>query len=249
MDNPTKMTEGMRINKTGMATAAHADAMREVPGMTERVKIPGAGLDRGVTDARAAYLKETHALGTVPPPTSVKGAAKAALEMLKGNKAIALVDRMAERLAFERTGVRFYGALLEKLDVGSGFDGGPSRDDLLEIRDEELAHAKMLKESLEQLGADPTAVTPSADLAGIEAQGLGSVFADARTTVGQCLHALLVAELADHENWTLLRKLADEMGQEDLAARFQKAEQEEQRHLEQVRAWAKAYARAEAGLG
>jgi len=248
MDNPTKMTEGMRINKTGMATSSHADAMREVTGLTERVKTPGAGLDRGVTEARAAYLKETQAIGTVPPPTSVKGAAKAALEMLKGNKAIALVDKMAERLAFERTGVRFYGALLEKLDVAGGFDGGPSRQELIKIQDEELAHAKMLNAALEELGADPTAVTPSADLAGIEAQGLGSVFADARTTVGQCLHALLVAELADNENWTLLSRLADEMGQSDLAARFRQAEQDEQRHLEQVRGWTQAHARAEAGL-
>jgi NAD(P)-dependent dehydrogenase (short-subunit alcohol dehydrogenase family) len=220
MDNPTKMTEGMRINKTGMATCSNADGMAAVPELTERVKTPGAKLDGGITEGRAYYLKEMHALGTVPPPMSVKGAAKATMELLKGNKAIALVDRMAERLAFERTGVRFYDAIIGKLDVAGGFDGGPSRGDLEHIRGEELEHAKMLKEALEQLGADPTAVTPSADLAGIEGQGLGSVLADARTTVGQCLHALLTAELADDENWVLLANLAEEMGQDDLAKRF-----------------------------
>jgi hypothetical protein len=59
----------------------------------------------------------------------------------------------------------------------------------------------------------------------------------------------MVAELADGEGWTLLRTMADDMGQDDLSARFTEAEQQEQRHLEQVRGWMLAHARAEAGIG
>jgi rubrerythrin len=243
MQESTKMTQGTSINRTGMSTSAHAKAMEEVPGMTHPARYDGE-LGR----ARAVYLKETHALGTIPPPTTFKGAAKAAAQLLKGNKAIALVDKMAERLAFERTGVRLYDALIEKLAVSGSFEGGPSHDELVTIRDEELAHAHMLVGTLEALGADPTAVTPSADLAGMEAQGIGSVLSDPRTTVGQGLHALLVAELADHENWTLLRGLAEDMDQDDLARAMQQAEKDEERHLERVRAWVKAYAKEQAEL-
>ena len=243
MERSTKMSEGTRINRTGMSTSSHADAMREVPGMTRPTHS-----SNGLKAVHAQYLEDTHSIGTVPPPSTAKGAAKAAWEAIKGNKAIALVDKTAERLAFERTGVRLYDALLDKMDAAKAFPGGPSIDAVRQIRDEELQHALMLKQTIEELGADPTAVTPSADLVAIEGQGIGAVLADPRTTVGQCLHALIVAELADGEGWTLLRSLADEMGQKELVERFVKAEQEEERHLAQVRSWLGAHARAEAEL-
>ena len=243
MEKSTKMTHGTRTNRTGMSTSDYADKMRQVTAMTH----PSHG-DGELHKTHAEYLKETHALGTVPPPVTIKGAAKSAVQALKGNKAIVLIDKTAERLAFERTGVRLYDAILDKLDTSGSFKGGPERSELQTIRDEELQHALMLSESLEQLGADSTAVTPSADLVAMEGQGIGSVLADPRTTVGQCLHALMVAELADGESWTLLRSLAEEMGQKALAERFSKAEQEEARHLSQVRTWLTAHTRMESEL-
>lgn len=241
MKSSSKITEGTRTNRTGMAMSPHAEQMREVSGMTH----PGSG-NGGLHQAHAAYLKETHTIGTIPPPGSAKGAMKAAWEAIKGNKAIALVDKTAERLAFERTGVRLYDALLEKMDAAKGISGGPTVEAVKTIRDEELQHARMLAETLDELGADPTAMTPSADLVSVEGMGLGAVLGDPRTNVGQCLHALVVAELADNEGWTMLRSLAEDMGQKELAKRFTKAEQEEDRHLEQVRGWLKAHANAEA---
>jgi rubrerythrin len=243
MEKATKMTEGTRTNRTGMQASSHAKQMHQVPDMTQPSKADG-----GLKQAHAAYLKDAHALGTVPPPATAKGAGKAALQALKGNKAIALVDKVAERMAFERTGVRLYDALLDKMDASSAFDGGPSIEEVQKIRAEELQHAHMLMETLEQLGADPTAITPSADLVAIEGMGLGAVLGDPRTTVGQCLHALMVVELADNESWTMLRDLAEEMGQKDLAGRFQKAEEQEAQHLENVRSWLVAYTKSEAQL-
>jgi rubrerythrin len=244
MERATKMSEGTRINRTGMSTSNHAAEMDQVPGMTK-----ASGSRDELKAAHAAYLRESHALGTVPPPTTVKGAGKAAMQALKGHKAIAFVDKISERMAFERTGVRLYQALLDKMDVAQAYGGGPSIDAVRKIHDEELQHALMLKDTLEQLGADPTALTPSADLVAMEGMGLGSVLGDPRTTVGQCLHALMVAELADHEGWSMLTKLAEDMGQNSLAERFRKAEQQEQRHLEQVRSWLLAYTSDEAQLG
>jgi rubrerythrin len=244
MEKATKTTEGTRINRTGMSASSHAEEMHQVPGMTH----PSAAGGK-LKQAHVTYLQASHAIGTVPPPATVKGAGKAALQALKGNKAMALVDRISERLAFERTGVRLYDALLDKMDAASAFAGGPRMDAVQTIRDEELQHARMLKEAMEQLGADPTAVTPSADLVAVEGMGLGAVLGDPRTTVGQCLHALIVAELADNEGWTMLRNLAEDMGQSELASRFRSAEEEEARHLEQVRSWLVAHTRSEAQLG
>lgn len=243
MAKSTKMSEGTRTNRTGIAMSSHADEMRQVPQLTRPSQSNG-----GVRKEHALYLKESHAVGTVPPPGTAKGLAKAAMQALKGNKAIALVDKTAERLAFERTGVRLYEALLEKLDAGTSFTGGPTRDEVQTIRDEELQHVHMLTEMLEQIGADPTAMTPSADLVAVESMGIGTVVGDPRTTVGQCLHALLTVELADNDGWTLLRTLADDMGQDEIADRCMQAEEDEERHLMQVRTWVLAHAREEAAM-
>jgi hypothetical protein len=244
MERATKMSEGTRINRTGMGNSSHASEMDQVPGMTK-----ASGSSGALKQAHATYLKESHALGTVPPPTTAKAAGKAAIQALKGHRAIAFVDKICERMAFERTGVRLYQALLGKMDVAQAYAGGPGIDAVRQIHDEELQHALMLKETLIQLGADPTAITPSADLVAMEGMGLGSVLGDPRTTVGQCLHAMIIAELADHEGWSMLVKLAEDMGQDSLAERFRKAERQEQRHLDQVRAWLLAYTDDEAQLG
>ncbi|MFW6094131.1 MAG: ferritin-like domain-containing protein [Pseudomonadota bacterium] len=244
MKSADTMTQGAGTNRTGIALSQHADQMRQVTGMTHPSADHGA-----LKQAHAFYLERTHSVGSVPPPGTARGALKTAWEAVKGNKAIALVDKSAERLAFERTGVRLYDALLEKLDVAPAFAGGPEKKAVQTIRDEELEHARMLADTMEELGADPTALTPSADLVAVESMGLGTVMGDPRTSVPQCLHALLVAELADNEGWSMLRSLADEMGQEELATRFARAEADEDRHLELVRGWLKAHARAEAEIG
>lgn len=244
MKESTKTKESGRTNRTGLALSEHADEMLEVPGLTRPTPSNG-----GIQQEHALYAKQSRAIGTVPPPNTAKGLAKAAMQAIAGGKAIALVDKMSERLAFERTGVRLYETLLEKIDAaGKTFQGGPTRKEVQQIRDEELSHAHLMAEALEYLGADPTVMTPSADLVGVESLGLGQVINDPRTTVGQCLHALLVAELADNDGWMMLRTLAEDLGQKELAKRFTKAEQQEERHLQQVRTWLLAHAREQASM-
>jgi hypothetical protein len=58
----------------------------------------------------------------VPPPTSMKGMAKSALQALKGEKATVLIDKLAERLAFERTGTRPYETLIQKAQAINSAD-------------------------------------------------------------------------------------------------------------------------------
>lgn len=222
-----------RMNRTGIQTSP----------LDSQEMIAGAAGERGGRDdgealaVRKRYLEEGEPIGSMPPPGTVKGAARMVKDLLTGARGTVLIDRIAERLAFERSGTRLYDALLTKHAVLGSFDGGPSRADLQHIRNEEHQHFLMLHEVLEMLGADPTAVTPSADLSGVESRGVMEVVTDPRTTLPQALHAILVAELADWAGWDLLIGLVSELGQDELAERFGRAHEEEQEHLRKVRTW------------
>ncbi|MFL5396104.1 MAG: ferritin-like domain-containing protein, partial [Myxococcales bacterium] len=87
------------------------------------------------------------------------------------------------------------------------------------------------------LGADPTAMTPSADVAQNLSQGIPKVLADPRTDLRQCLEGILVAELADNACWETLVELAQEAGQDDMASLFEAARQREELHLTRVKDW------------
>src|SRR5262249_55574852 len=141
------------------------------------------------------YENEAEPVGTVPVPTTLKGALETVMTLIKGKAPVVLLDKLGERLAFERTGTRLYDALLAKHDASPGWPGGPSRADLARFRAEELAHFEMLRRCIEEMGADPTAQTPSADVIGVASSGILQVITDPRTTLPQSLSALLTAEL------------------------------------------------------
>jgi hypothetical protein len=63
----------------------------------------------------------------------VKDVVKTGMTAMKGESPTQLIDRLGARLAFERSGVRLYEALLSKLDASGIFDGGPSREDIERI--------------------------------------------------------------------------------------------------------------------
>ena len=186
---------------------------------------------------RADYLAEAEPLGSVPVPGTLKGVAKAGMEMLGGNRMQALVDKLGERLAFERAGVRLYDAVIAKARIRTDEVAALSIARLEEIRNEEAEHFGMLAGALRELGADPTAQTPCADLAGIEGAGLMQAVTDPRTSVAQSLHALLVAELADDAGWELLVAMLREAGHEEMAGRFEHAIRQEAEHLQTIKAW------------
>lgn len=148
-----------------------------------------------------------------------------------------LLDKLGERIAFERTGTRLYEALLSKHDAYGSFEGGPSRDDITLILSEELQHFRMLVELVKALGADPTELTPSANVQLTASHGVGQVLVDPRTTLLQSLEAILLAELTDNECWETLTGLARLAGQEELAEQCEAALLTEQEHLEKVRSW------------
>lgn len=226
----TSMT--VKVNRTGLDMAAQRGIeMLEGAEASEPSTMGDGG---GLHENRLAYRVEGELIGSPPPGVD-------------GPMAM-LLDKLGERLAFERAGVRLYEALLDKVDEGSAFAGGPSRADLEHIREEEAQHFLMLEEAVRDQGGDPTVLTPCADLALVEGMGIQKVVTDPRTTLIQALHSILVVELTDNAGWELLIALARHVGVDELATRCKGAHEQEQEHLTVVRGWVLAHAtRAEVG--
>jgi tRNA isopentenyl-2-thiomethyl-A-37 hydroxylase MiaE len=220
------------MNKTGIGTAPilskeMIESSRSGP-VSARDSITPA-------DLRAEYIREGQSIGSVPPPTSMKGMAKSALQALKGEKATVLIDKLAQRLAFERTGTRLYETLIEKAQAINTADRSAMVQELEQICREELNHFHLLWTCIERLGADPTVETPSADVSALASQGIPKVLADPRTTLGQCLEAILIAELVDNDAWERLIALAHGFNQTDMVDQFRVALIQEADHLAFVR--------------
>ncbi len=222
-------------NKTGIASS-QAASERMIEGTNEF--LPTTIGDEGeIAQVRTFYAKDADRLGSVPPPANLAGMAKTAFNSVRGTRPTQFVDKLGERLAFERTGVRLYEALISKFDAFGSFEGGPPRAELEEILLEEHEHFRLLTEAVTKVGGDPTVMTPSADFHATLSKGVLEVTVDPRTTFAQCLEAALVAELADNECWEALVELARQNGEDDAAAHFARALEEEGEHLENVRAW------------
>ncbi|WP_437568013.1 ferritin-like domain-containing protein [Sorangium sp. So ce542] len=222
-------------NTTGIATSP-IDS-KELIDFAQAIPPSSSGSEADAAAVRSEYARASGTVGSVPPPVSLKGMVKAAGELLQGRPPALLIDKLGERLQFERSGTRLYEALIAKYDAEGGFEGGPTRADLEAIRDDELRHFALLKRAIERLGADPTAMTPSADMIGLASAGVLAVAVEPRIDFGQSLQALLVAELTDNDSWRMLIELATAYGQDDMVAEFRVAEQHEARHLELVRGW------------
>ena len=225
----------MGKNRTGIALSPiDKREMLEVTDMT----VPSMEGDETVmADTRAEYIGESPAIGTIPPPASVKGVATTGVAAVKGVNATVLVDKLSERLAFERTGTRLYTALVGKCEASEPLAGGPAVADLEQIRDEERKHFELVREAMVSLGGDPTAMTPSADMAGVASMGILQVVSDPRTTLKQSLEAMLIAELVDNDGWALLIQLTRAAGHEAIAVRFEQARATEDEHLVKLRRW------------
>lgn len=230
-----KNGEGMHVNRTGAAmkpqlTASLLEGARHTRPSTRQDP-------EAIARMRVEYADEAEPVGSIPPPATLKGVLKTAAKALTGKQALVLADKLGERLAFERSGTRLYDALISKFDAYGSWRGGPSRQDLMEIRADEHAHFTLVKQAIEQMGADPTAVTPSANLHAVASKGLCAVLTDPRTTLRDGLEAILVAELVDNDCWENLVDLSRALGNQDMAEAFTEALTQEREHLRKVRLW------------
>jgi hypothetical protein len=212
-------------NHTGIALhPEYAAAM--ISGTKEFGPTSGGGPEL-IAQNRVRVAAMSTPMGTMPPVSPVP------------TEQLVLLDKLGARLQFERMGIRLYEALISKLDAYGTFEGGPRRDDLLQIRAEEHVHMQLVQALILQIGGDPTVVTPCANLQAVASRGIGDVLMDPRTTLLECLDAILVAEMTDHESWELLVNLAAPAVPE-LADNLREAQETEAQHLVKVRAWVAA---------
>lgn len=211
---------------------------------------PSGGRGNNLNGVKRTYIEEASRLGSVPLPGTAKGALKSMMEKFAGNQPATFINKLGERLAYERTGTRVYDSLMIKCEVARETGVTPvdiRLDRIKTFRDQEMHHFHLLADSIENLGADPTAETPDADVSGVAGSGMMKVVTDPRTTVPQCLEAMLALELTDNAAWELLIKLALDLGQDDMADKFQDALAEEQVHLQEIRSWYEQSVRTQAG--
>jgi len=233
---PTRKDPAIGKNRTGVQMSP-IDIEKMLAAMDTKLAKPSSSGDESeLAKLRASYIAEADPVGSVPPPVTMKGAAKSGMKMLKGERPQVLLDKLGERLAFERSGTRLYEALINKCEA-SPDSGIIDLGRLKHFHDEEARHFALIAECMEKLGADPTAQTPCADLAGVESMGLLQVVTDPKTTPAQSLHAILVAELTDNAAWDELIVLADELDMDELSGQFAEARDNEREHLETVRQW------------
>ena len=107
-----KSPQSMGMNRTGIDQSPEGaeemtKAVQEFPPSSE-------GNERTLVQVRAPYLDTADPIGSVPLPGTLKGAAKSGMQKLMGRHAEVLIDKLGGRLAFERTGTRFYDALIGK---------------------------------------------------------------------------------------------------------------------------------------
>ncbi len=235
MDDATKL--GM--NRTGaQMSPLGASAMEEAARDQLGIDDPSQQEEpQQIGAVRGAYAAEAERLGSVPVPGTLTGMVTTGMQKVMGREPEMLVDKLGERLAFERSSTRVYEAMIAKVQAVQGTDMAIPLADLIEIRDEEARHFKLIEQALTSIGADPTAQTPCADVIGLTSQGIIGTVTDPRTTVAQALNALLTAELTDNAGWELLIQLAEAHGQTSMANDFRDALAAEQDHLALVRGW------------
>ena len=242
-------TTTLGANKTGIdMSPKHAQEMIDAANETELPQLKGKVSFRAL---ERHYLEDAEPYGSVPLPGTAKGVAKSGMKMATGKHPETFINKLGERLAFERTGVRIYDHLISKCEFAGESNMSDIQvplDRLREFRDEELQHFHMLIECLQTLGADPSAETPDADASGVAAMGLMKVIQDPRASVSQSLEAMLSLELTDNAAWELLIELAKDMGHKDMAKQFAQAHDQEQEHLLYVRQWYEESVRTQAKM-
>jgi bacterioferritin (cytochrome b1) len=153
------------------------------------------------------------------------------MEKLAKDNAVFVLNVLGGRLAFERTGVKLYDAVIAQIDRSGEPRYHAIVDQLREIRNEEKEHEEWLEEQIRALGGDAHEVTEMAQLEMSESSGIAGVIEGGDRKILHLIHALLAAELADNAGWDVLVKLADETGDRMAKLQFAKRLAEEAKHL------------------
>ena len=121
-------------NRTGAAVAA--DGVRAMLEANERWA-PNQVPDTTLADEeRRLYILESDPVGSIPPPATIPGMLKTGLQKMMGDRPEMLMDKIGERIAFERGGTRLrMQAHLRNVMAEVPDDAGPMHSTVLVHRD------------------------------------------------------------------------------------------------------------------
>ena len=227
MSTAAKMTG----NRTGIQTSPELAEELIEGAVNATPSSEGDALE--IAESRGEYISEGFLLGSMP---LVPASDEAEADEEEVGMAV-LLDKLSERLAFERMGTRLYEALRNKCEMLGEEAPGPTIEQIDQIGREELEHFLLLNDTIAGLGGDPTLQSPCADVIGVASMGIVQVLTDPRSSMAHCLSAMLTAELTDNAGWELLIKLADNLGYDEMKTEFEAALADEERHLLNVRTW------------
>ena len=154
-----------------------------------------------------------------------------------------VIDLLTARLAFERTGVKLYDAIIAKIEASGDENVERMLDRMHEHRDQEKEHEEWLEKQIRALGGDIHGKSEMSELEGRESQGIEDVILDGDNDIAHLFHALLTAELADNAGWELLVTLAEEAGDRTAERAFRRRLHDEEEHLSFVRKAVARFAR------
>ncbi len=159
-----------------------------------------------------------------------------------GHQPTQLIDKLGERLAYEKIVIQLYEKLLEK-HQSSGQEDLPPYELIKQFHREEIEHYRIISDVMESLGSDPRKLTPSGKLENVAENGWLKVLNDPSSTFDQCLHIVHLAELGDNDSWELLVELAELSDLNEIAEEFRNCLAQEEGHILNVRNWTRAHLR------
>jgi hypothetical protein len=152
------------------------------------------------------------------------------MEKLAQRHAAQVLDVLGARLGFERTAVRLYDRVIERMERHAEPRYHPIIAQLRQIRDEEKEHEEWIEAQIRALGGSPEIATEMAELEREEESGIEHII-DSDDKPIHLVHALLAFELADNAGWDVLVKLADDVGDRTAKLQFARRLGEEAKHL------------------
>src|ERR1051325_9897219 len=140
----------MTGNRTGMQTSPEL-AEELIEGASSATPSSDGGPEE-IAEYRGESIAEGFHVCSMPTmPASEEGEA----DEDEAGMAV-LLDKLSERLAFERTGTRLYEALLNKCEMLGEATPAPTLEEIEQIGREELEHFLMLNRTITAIGGDPT---------------------------------------------------------------------------------------------
>lgn len=157
----------------------------------------------------------------------------------KGYDSEVLANRLRQRLAFARTGIELYEALITRFErtLSSTSADVVSMDTLRRFREEQYQRMTLLEKILSGLGIDPSVPPSPAEDGLLAAMGLPRVIQEPKTTELQCLEAVQLVEFSDNTAWDNLQDLCLEMGLSTVIAHFSKPLSQGKIHQETLTDW------------